>query len=218
VQAVWVILHHPNCLLAAPLSKQLIVSVLGIVGKLGIPFTSGLLVGIGERPEHRLADLLLLHRLHQKFGHLQELIIQNFCPKPGTAMAAASAPSTESHLRTIAMARLVFGSAMNIQAPPNLVASAPQISWKQLLDAGSGLHLLFGSGTNLARRVCKLGRGYAKRGTSSPLYIPSVENVVACHVAGLCVNLTRLGMDLSFTQHVCAVLPLVVSQYLAVMW
>ena len=85
-----------------------------------MPFTSGLLIGIGEPCETRLADLLTLRRMHAKHGHLQELIIQNFCRKPKTAMAAAAEPSLEEHMRVVAMARLLFGGDMNIQAPPNL--------------------------------------------------------------------------------------------------
>jgi FO synthase len=89
-----------------------------------IPFTSGILIGIGETRAERIGALLALRSLHEKYGHIQEIIIQNFVPKPGTRMAGHSAPSFEDHLWTIAIARLLFGSAMSIQAPPNLAAGA----------------------------------------------------------------------------------------------
>ena len=89
-------------------------------GEQGVALTSGLLVGIGETREERIGSLLALRDLHDAHGHLQEVIIQNFRAKPGTVMANAPEPPLEEHLWTIAAARLVFGSAMSIQAPPNL--------------------------------------------------------------------------------------------------
>jgi len=91
-------------------------------GEARVPLTTGLLIGIGETRDERLSSLLLLRDLHREFGHLQELIIQNFVPKPGTAMADVPAPPFEELLWTIAMARHLFGPAMSIQAPPNLNA------------------------------------------------------------------------------------------------
>ncbi|MFM9850895.1 MAG: 5-amino-6-(D-ribitylamino)uracil--L-tyrosine 4-hydroxyphenyl transferase CofH [Hyphomicrobiaceae bacterium] len=89
-------------------------------GKLAVPFTSGILIGIGETRAERIEALLALRDLHEQFGHLQEIIIQNFRAKPGTRMASADEPSLDEHLWTISVARLLFGPAMNIQAPPNL--------------------------------------------------------------------------------------------------
>jgi FO synthase len=89
-------------------------------GLASVPFTSGLLIGIGETRQERIESLLALRELHERHGHIQELIIQNFCPKPGTRMAAApSAPLAEQQW-TIASARIIFGPDMSIQAPPNL--------------------------------------------------------------------------------------------------
>ena len=85
-----------------------------------VPFTSGLLIGIGETPQERVDALLALRELHRRHGHLQEIIIQNFLPKPGTRMAGMPAASADDLLRTVALARLAFGATMNIQAPPNL--------------------------------------------------------------------------------------------------
>jgi FO synthase len=93
-------------------------------GELHIPFTSGILIGIGETRRERIESLLALRALHARYDHLQEIIVQNFRAKPGTAMARAPEPSLEEHLWTIALARLVFDPEMSIQAPPNLNAAA----------------------------------------------------------------------------------------------
>ena len=89
-------------------------------GELGIPMTTGLLIGIGETRRERIESLLALRAVHDAQGHLQELIIQNFKAKMGTKMAAAAEPLIEEQLWTVAVARLLFGSRMSIQAPPNL--------------------------------------------------------------------------------------------------
>jgi FO synthase len=101
-------------------------------GRQQIPFTSGILIGIGETREERLDALLGLRALHGTYGHLQEIIIQNFRAKPATQMEQASEPDLEELLWTIAIARLVFGPAMNIQAPPNLSRD----DYPQLIAAG----------------------------------------------------------------------------------
>jgi len=89
-------------------------------GELRVPMTTGLLIGIGETRRERIESLLALRELQDAHGHLQELIIQNFRAKPGTRMAKAPEPALEEQLWTIAVARLLFGSGMSIQAPPNL--------------------------------------------------------------------------------------------------
>ena len=89
-------------------------------GEAGVPFTSGILIGIGENRLERIESLLALRRLHDTYGHIQEIIIQNFRPKPGTKMALAVPVSTAELCWTIAMTRLLFGPDMNIQTPPNL--------------------------------------------------------------------------------------------------
>jgi len=93
-------------------------------GEAAVPFTSGILIGIGETRRERIEALLELRDLQEQFGHLQEIIIQNFRAKPGTRMAGAAEPDLEDHLWTIAVARLLFGPDMNIQAPPNLSPGA----------------------------------------------------------------------------------------------
>ena len=91
-----------------------------MAGELAIPYTSGILIGIGETREERIASLLALRDLHDEHGHLQEIIIQNFRAKPGTRMAQAPEPTLDDLQWTIACARLIFGPDMAIQAPPNL--------------------------------------------------------------------------------------------------
>ncbi|MET4691200.1 5-amino-6-(D-ribitylamino)uracil--L-tyrosine 4-hydroxyphenyl transferase CofH [Sinorhizobium fredii] len=101
-------------------------------GKHAVPFTSGILIGIGETREERIDSLLALRDLNDAYGHIQEIIVQNFRPKPGTRMANVEAPPVDDHLWTIAVARLIFEPEMNIQAPPNLSPGA----LKQLVQAG----------------------------------------------------------------------------------
>jgi len=89
-------------------------------GELSIAFTTGILIGIGETREERVDSLLAIRELHEQYGHIQEVIIQNFRAKPGTAMSASVEPDAVEVARTVAVARLILGGGMNIQAPPNL--------------------------------------------------------------------------------------------------
>jgi FO synthase len=100
-------------------------------GKLGVPFTTGILIGIGETREDRVDALLAIRDLHQRYGHIQEVIIQNFRVKPEIPMRNWPEPTRGEMLRTIAVARLIMPN-INIQAPPNL--SDPD--YEELLDAG----------------------------------------------------------------------------------
>ena len=97
-----------------------------------IPFTSGILIGIGETREERIDALLALSALAGEHGHLQEIIVQNFRAKPHTRMAAHPEPSLEDHLWTIAVARLLLPASVHVQAPPNLARD----DFPSLLDAG----------------------------------------------------------------------------------
>jgi len=85
-----------------------------------IPFTSGVLIGIGETRAERIDSLIALRDINDAHGHIQEIIVQNFRPKPGTRMADVPPPTLDDHRWTIAIARLLFEPEMNIQAPPNL--------------------------------------------------------------------------------------------------
>ena len=89
-------------------------------GKKRVPFTTGILVGIGETPGERIESLKAIADMHRRYGHIQEVIIQNFRSKPGIAMARHREPSHEEMLRTIAAARLVLPPQISLQAPPNL--------------------------------------------------------------------------------------------------
>src|SRR6185312_11143066 len=95
-------------------------ATLEAAGEAAVPFTTGLLIGIGETRRERIEALLAIRSLHRRFGHIQEVIIQNFRAKPGTRMAHAPEPPLEEHLWTLAVARLLLGPDMSIQAPPNL--------------------------------------------------------------------------------------------------
>ncbi len=89
-------------------------------GELRIPFTTGILIGIGDTPAERAQSLLAIRASHERYGHIQEVIIQNFRAKPGIGMEDAPEPGALEMARAIATARLVLGPAMNVQAPPNL--------------------------------------------------------------------------------------------------
>ncbi len=103
-----------------------------LAGESRVPFTSGILIGIGETRAERIDALLALRDLHAAHGHIQEIIVQNFRAKAGTRMAQAPDAGHDDLTWTIAMARLVFGPHMNIQAPPNLSYAR----FAELIEAG----------------------------------------------------------------------------------
>jgi FO synthase subunit 1 len=97
-------------------------------GKLKIPFTTGMLLGIGETMADREESLRALQDLHKRYGHIQEIIIQNFCPKPGTPMAHHPVPGTDEICSVIRMAREILPKDIAIQIPPNLIDASVLIS------------------------------------------------------------------------------------------
>ena len=101
-------------------------------GEERVPFTTGLLIGIGESRAERIDALLAIRELAERYGHVQEVIVQNFRAKPGTRMAAAAEPPLEELLWTIAVARILLGPRAHLQAPPNLSYD----DFPRLLDAG----------------------------------------------------------------------------------
>jgi FO synthase len=101
-------------------------------GRQRIAFTTGILIGIGETLAERVDSLLAIKRLHDTYGHIQEVLIQPFRAKSDTRMAQAAEPPLEDLQRTVAVARLIFGPEMNVQSPPNLVAD----EYPELLGAG----------------------------------------------------------------------------------
>jgi FO synthase len=102
-------------------------------GRLAVPFTTGILVGIGETERERVEALFAIREMHRRYRHVQEVIVQNFRAKPGTAMRAAPEPDDEEFLAAVACARVVLGPRMHVQAPPNLSDPAQR---RRLLDAG----------------------------------------------------------------------------------
>ncbi len=105
---------------------------LRLAGELEVPVTSGILIGIGETREECLRSLVDLRDLHDQYDHIQEIIVQNFCAKPGTKMSGSPEPDVDYLLWAIAAARHIFGPGMSIQAPPNLSPDQLPI----MIDAG----------------------------------------------------------------------------------
>ena len=157
-------------------------------GELRIPYTSGILIGIGETREERIDSLLALRDLHDEYGHLQEIIIQNFRAKAGTAMAEWAEPSLDDLLWTIAMARLIFGPRVAIQAPPNL---SPE-TFGTLIHAGindwGGVSPVTPDHVNpeapwpqldqLAKETERAGKVLAERLTAYPPYVVVMDDWV----------------------------------------
>lgn len=111
---------------------QVRLDTIAAAGRLSVPFTSGILIGIGETRLERIVSLLVLRDLHAQYGHLQEIIVQNFRAKPATRMVAQIEPDLDDLMWTVGVARLVFGPRMNIQVPPNLSSK----SFGTLLNSG----------------------------------------------------------------------------------
>ncbi len=107
-------------------------ATLRFAGELKVPFTTGILIGIGETREERVDSLLAIRELHEAYGHIQEIIVQNFRAKPTIRMAGAPEPDLAELMWTLALARVVFGPEMNLQAPPNLTPTA----YAHLIAAG----------------------------------------------------------------------------------
>ena len=103
-----------------------------LAGELRLPFTTGILIGIGDTREDRIESLLAIRNLHRRFGHVQEVIVQNFRAKPGTAMAGKLDADTIELLWSVAAARLILGPDANVQVPPNLSAD----NYRIYLEAG----------------------------------------------------------------------------------
>ncbi|MCC4114723.1 7,8-didemethyl-8-hydroxy-5-deazariboflavin synthase CofG [Aromatoleum toluclasticum] len=101
------------------------------VGRHGVPFTTGILIGIGETWAERVDSLLAIDAIHKEYGHIQEVIVQNFRAKPGTAMAGHPEPSLDDMVRTLVLARLLLHPSISVQAPPNL-----QERFRDYLGAG----------------------------------------------------------------------------------
>ncbi|MGB6515646.1 MAG: bifunctional FO biosynthesis protein CofGH [Mycobacterium sp.] len=181
-------------------------------GRLSIPFTTGLLVGIGETLTERAETLHAIRKLHKEFGHVQEVIVQNFRAKQHTAMASAPDAGIDEFLATVAVARLVLGPGMRIQAPPNLVSADECLA---LIAAGvddwGGVSPLTPDHVNperpwpaldeLAAVTAEAGYDLVERLTAQPKYVQAgaawIDPRVRGHVAALADPATGLARDVN---------------------
>ncbi|BBX62942.1 FO synthase [Mycobacterium saskatchewanense] len=181
-------------------------------GRLSIPFTTGLLVGIGETLPERADTLHAIRKLHKEFGHVQEVIVQNFRAKQHTAMAAVPDAGIDDYLATVAVARLVLGPGMRIQAPPNLVSREECLA---LLGAGvddwGGVSPLTPDHVNperpwpaldeLAAVTAEAGYELVQRLTAQPKYVQAgaawIDPRVRGHVDALADPATGLARDVN---------------------
>lgn len=170
-------------------------AMIAAAGRQRIPFTSGILIGIGETRRERIASLLALRDLHAQHGHLQEIIIQNFRAKPDTRMAAAAEPTFDDLLWTAAVARLVFGASMNIQVPPNLsYARYPELVGAGINDWG-GISPVTPDHVNpeapwpqldrLAQRTADAGGTLVERLAAYPSYVQHAEQWIDPALRGI---------------------------------
>ncbi|MBY0274828.1 7,8-didemethyl-8-hydroxy-5-deazariboflavin synthase CofG [Candidatus Binatia bacterium] len=164
---------------------ELRLNVLRDAGELRIPFTTGILIGIGESLADRVDSLIAIAGLHQRYGHVQEVIVQNFRAKPEIPMATCDEPDTLDLARTVAVARLVLGPDVSVQVPPNL---SPE-GLAYLLDSGiddlGGISPLTPDYVNpeapwphlaaLARDCARAGYRLAERLPIYPAYVDRAE-------------------------------------------
>ena len=161
-------------------------------GELEILFTTGLLIGIGERPDERVDTLYAMRELQERFGHIQEVIVQPFHPKPDTAMRAAPSLSSDAVAGWVALARLVLGPDMNLQAPPNLAPDALETLASSGLNDWGGVSPLTVDFINpeapwpaldeLARRTAATGQRLLERVPVYPEDIVSRPNFLDARV------------------------------------
>jgi FO synthase len=164
-----------------------------LAGELKVPFTTGILIGIGETREERIETLEAIRDLHEAHGHIQEVIVQNFRAKPDTKRADADEPDLDDLLWTIAQARLILGPDMNIQAPPNLSPGVyPRLIGAGLNDWG-GISPVTPDHVNpeapwpaideLARASAEMGKLLVNRLAIYPAYARAPDNWLAPEVA-----------------------------------
>nr|WP_235387270.1 bifunctional FO biosynthesis protein CofGH [Rhodococcus sp. B7740] len=169
-------------------------------GRLNIPFTTGILVGIGETLRDRAESIMAIRKVHKSFGHVQEIIVQNFLAKSDTAMRSVPDAGLEEFLATIAVTRIVVGPSMRIQAPPNLVEPEETAA---LLGAGvddwGGVSPLTPDHVNperpwpnldtLAELSDKAGYRLVERVAAQPQYVlagaPWIDPRISAHVRAL---------------------------------
>jgi FO synthase len=179
--------------------------VLEDAGRSAVPFTTGILIGIGETPAERAESLFAIRRVAREYGGIQEVIVQNFRAKPDTAMRGVPDAGLADLAATIAVARLVLGPAMRLQAPPNLVGDQHGLILAAGIDDWGGVSPLTPDHVNperpwpqigeLARRTAAAGMTLAERLTVYPRYLaePWLDPRVAPHVAALADPATGLA-------------------------
>jgi FO synthase len=186
--------------------------VLTDAGRLSIPFTTGLLVGIGETLEERAQTLHAIRRSHKEFGHIQEVIVQNFRAKEHTAMSSVPDAGIEDFIATVAVTRLVLGPAMRVQAPPNLVSSQDCLALVAAgVDDWGGVSPLTPDHVNperpwpaldeLAAVTADAGYDLVQRLTAHPKYVQAgaawIDPRVSGHVAALADPASGLARDVN---------------------
>jgi FO synthase len=154
-------------------------------GAAKVPFTSGILIGIGETRAERIEALLALRDLHREHGHLQEVIVQNFRAKPGTQMAGWPEPSEDELVWSIAAARLVLDPEVAVQSPPNLNPGRTRALIEAALDDWGGISPVtidhvnpeapWPEITTLAAECAALGRPLVERLTTHPAFVRAAE-------------------------------------------
>ncbi len=164
-----------------------------LAGELAVPFTTGILIGIGETRAERLDSLLAIRDVHARYGHIQEVIVQNFRAKPNTKRASAPEPDLDDLLWTVAAARLILGPQVNIQAPPNLTPA----DYERIVAAGindwGGVSPVTPDHVNpeapwpaieeLARRTASVGKVLVQRLPVYPEYARAADRWLAPPVA-----------------------------------
>ena len=171
-----------------------------LAGQRNVPFTTGILIGIGETRLERIESLLAIRSVHENYGHIQEIIVQNFRAKPDTKMRAAPEPDLNELLWTIAVSRLIFGPEMSIQAPPNLSPGVlPQLVNAGINDWGGVSPLTpdhvnpeapWPHLENLARETEAAGKFLEQRLTIYPVYIKEIGKWVDSRVRSTVLNLS----------------------------
>ena len=181
--------------------------VLEDAGRSAVPFTTGILIGIGETLAERADSIFAIRRVAQEYGGIQEVIVQNFRAKPDTKMRAMPDAQLDDLAATIAVARLVLGPSARIQAPPNLIGDAYQFILAAGIDDWGGVSPLTPDHVNperpwpqideLARRTEAAGMALRERLTIYPPYIaePWLDPRLAGHVAALADPASGLARD-----------------------
>ncbi|MGI5212220.1 bifunctional FO biosynthesis protein CofGH [Plantactinospora sp. CA-290183] len=183
--------------------------VLDDAGRVGVPFTTGILIGIGETPAERVDSLFAIRRSMREYGHLQEVIVQNFRAKPDTAMRGM--PDAELHelAATVAVARILLGPRARMQAPPNLIAGEFDLLLRAGIDDWGGVSPVTPDHVNperpwphldeLAARTAAAGFTLRERLTIYPEYVrrgdPWLDPRLAAHVAALADPETGLAVE-----------------------